>query len=107
MLTDHYTYRISWSVEDQEFVATCVEFPSISWLDADQLEALKGLKILIGNVLTDMEMNGETPPAPIAEQAYSGKFLVRVPPELHRKLAMEAAESRISLNRLASLKLAS
>jgi predicted HicB family RNase H-like nuclease len=30
---------------------------------------------------------------------------VRVPPELHRRLALEAAEARISLNRHANLKL--
>ncbi len=33
------------------------------------------------------------------------KFQVRVPPELHRRLALEAAESGVSLNRLASAKL--
>jgi predicted HicB family RNase H-like nuclease len=33
--------------------------------------------------------------------------MVRVPPELHRRLALEAAESGVSLNRLASDKLSS
>lgn len=28
-----YTYRVSWSEEDAEFVATCAEFPGLSWLD--------------------------------------------------------------------------
>ena len=31
-----YTYRVTWSVEDEEFVATCLEFPSLSWLAATQ-----------------------------------------------------------------------
>jgi predicted HicB family RNase H-like nuclease len=35
----------------------------------------------------------------------SGKFMVRVPPQVHKKLAIEAAESGVSLNRLASAKL--
>ena len=30
---DRYTYRITWSEEDQEYVGLCVEFPSLSWLD--------------------------------------------------------------------------
>ncbi|WP_370569803.1 toxin-antitoxin system HicB family antitoxin [Sphaerospermopsis sp. LEGE 00249] len=30
-------------------------------------------------------------PEPIAEKTYSGKFQVRITPELHRKLAIEAA----------------
>jgi predicted HicB family RNase H-like nuclease len=32
---------------------------------------------------------------------------VRVPPELHRRLALEAAEAGVSLNRIASEKLGS
>ena len=30
-----YNYSVYWSVEDQEYVATCTEFPSLSWLDED------------------------------------------------------------------------
>ncbi len=106
MATDHYTYRISWSAGDDEYVATCAEFPSLSWLDEDQTEALKGIRQLVQEVVLDLRANGETVPVPIAEQDFSGKFLVRLPPELHRRLALEAAESGISLNRLASFKLA-
>jgi len=105
MATDHYTYRISWSSEDSEYVATCAEFPSLSWLE-DQVEALTGIKRLVGDVVSDMRENGETIPTPIADQSFSGKFLVRLPPELHRRLALEAAEAGVSLNRLASFKLA-
>ena len=28
----HYTYRVAWSVEDGEQIATVAEFPSLSWL---------------------------------------------------------------------------
>lgn len=35
-----------------------------------------------------------------------GEFRVRIPPEVHRALAMQAAERGVSLNRLASAKLA-
>jgi predicted HicB family RNase H-like nuclease len=52
-----------------------------------------------------MEANEETVPEPIALRHDSGKFTVRIPPDLHRRLALEAAESGISLNRLASAKL--
>jgi len=45
------------------------------------------------------------PPRPLALRRYSGKFLVRVPPETHRRMAIEAAEEGVSLNRLASAKL--
>jgi hypothetical protein len=39
----HYTYRVAWSVEDGEHVATVAEFPSLSWLAATPVEALAGL----------------------------------------------------------------
>jgi predicted HicB family RNase H-like nuclease len=103
---DHYTYRVSWSANDREYVATCAEFPSISWLDENDIDALKGVKQLIREIVADMETTGEPVPEPLAEQDFSGKFLVRIPSELHRRLAIEAAEAKISLNRLANLKLA-
>ena len=42
----------------------------------------------------------------MAEKHYGGEFRVRIPPQLHRNLAMMAAEQGVSLNRLASVKLA-
>ena len=30
--TAKYSFRVTWSAEDEEFVATCTEFPSLSWL---------------------------------------------------------------------------
>ncbi|WP_300344924.1 type II toxin-antitoxin system HicB family antitoxin [Nesterenkonia sp.] len=102
---EHYTYRVSWSPEDQEYVGTVAEMPSLSWLDTDQEAAFRGIRQLVADVLVDMQESGETPPEPIAERTFSGKFQVRIPPELHRQLALEAAEQNVSLNRLASKRL--
>jgi predicted HicB family RNase H-like nuclease len=52
-----------------------------------------------------MRNNGEEPPVPLAGRSFSGRFLVRVPPHVHRQLAMKAAEEGVSLNRLVSAKL--
>jgi predicted RNase H-like HicB family nuclease len=70
----HYTYRVTWSAEDQEFVASCAEFPSLSWLAASQVEALQGLEDLLRQVITDLEEQGEPVPQPYADRHYSGKF---------------------------------
>jgi predicted HicB family RNase H-like nuclease len=104
--SDHYTYRLSWSDEDQEYVATCVEFPSLSHLAADPVQALQGIRELVQDVVTEMRANSEVAPTPFADEHYSGNFQVRVPPELHRRLVIEAAEAHVSLNRLASFRLA-
>jgi len=102
---DRYTYRVTWSEEDEEYVGLCAEFPSLSWLAESPEEALHGIRQVVADVVADMTASDEQIPEPIAVRKYSGKFMVRVPPELHRRLALEAAESGISLNRLASAKL--
>ena len=48
---------------------------------------------------------GGTPPLATADRTYTGKFMVRVPPEGHRQLALEASEQNVSLNRLAASRL--
>jgi predicted HicB family RNase H-like nuclease len=104
--TDKYTYRVTWSEEDEEFVGLCAEFPSLSWLSVDLEEAVRGVRALVKESVEDMQQNGEKIPKPISTRQYSGKFMIRVPPEVHRQLATEAAESGVSLNRIASAKLA-
>ena len=102
---DRYTYRVTWSEDDKEYVGLCTEFPSLSWLARNPEVALRGIRKLVKDVVDEMEMEGEAVPDPIACRRYSGKFMVRVPPQVHRKLAIQAAESGVSLNRLASSKL--
>ncbi len=106
MSIDHYTYRVTWSPEDGEHVGLCAELPSLSWLAATPEDALAGIRQVATDVVADMQAGGEAIPEPLAEKHYSGEFRVRIPPQLHRALAMQAAEQGVSLNRLASAKLA-
>lgn len=103
---DRFTYRVTWSDDDKEYVGLCTEFPSLSWLALTQEEALRGIRKIVADSVKDMKRNGEEIPEPLSKKQYSGKFMVRVPPDVHRELAIKAAESGISLNRLASTKLA-
>lgn len=102
---DHYTYRVTWSEEDGEYVGLCAEFPSLSWLASTPENALKGIRQVVAEVVKDLRESGEYVPEALASKRFSGHFMVRVPPEVHRKLAVEAAENGVSLNRLASAKL--
>lgn len=102
---DRYTYRVTWSEDDNEYVGLCAEFPSLSWLSTTPEAALKGIRKSVSEVVADMEANDEAIPEPIACRRYSGKFMVRIPPEVHRNLAIRAAESGISINRVVSSKL--
>lgn len=104
---DHFTYRVTWSAEDGEHVGLCVEFPSLSWLATTPEAALEGIRSLVWDTVREMEDAGEAVPIPLAVKHYSGQFRVRIPPQVHRSLALEAAEQGVSLNRLASSKLSS
>ena len=64
-------------------------------------------RCLVADCIADMGANNESVPEPIADRVYSGKFMVRVPPETHRALVIRAAEEGVSLNRLVSARLAS
>jgi predicted RNase H-like HicB family nuclease len=97
-----YTYRVARSVEDGEHVATVAEFPALCWLAPTPVEALAGLADVVRDVLADLAVSGEPIPEPLSERTYSGRFVVRVPAEVRRRLVREAAEQRVSLNRLVS-----
>ena len=104
---DRYTYRVIWSEDDNQLVGLCAEFPSLSYLASTPEKAIQGILKVVADVVKDMEANDEPVPEPIYSRRYSGKFVVRVPPEVHRQFALEAAEEEISLNRLVSAKLSS
>lgn len=103
---DLYTYRVTWSEDDQEFVGLCAEFPGLSWLASAPDKTLEGIRRLVASCIRDMRTEKEEIPQPFTIKNFSGKFMVTVPPETHRLLSIQAAESGISLNRLISSKLA-
>ena len=103
---EHYTYRVTWSAADQEFIGLCAEFPSLSWLAETRAEAMEGIVTMVADVVADLSTTGEAIPEPIAERRFSGQFVVRILPEVHRRLALEAAEQGVSLNRYISSRLA-
>src|SRR5450759_675963 len=102
---EKYTYRVTWSEEDGEYVGLCAEFPSLSWLAKSPEDALAGIMDTVKQVVRDMQSTNEPIPQPLATRRYSGKFTVRVPPDVHRKLQIQAAEANVSFNRLISSKL--
>lgn len=104
-ISEKYSYRITWSEEDQEHVGLCVEFPSLSWLSKSKEDALEGICNLVETTLKKMKSNHEELPEALSSKRYSGKFMVRIPPQVHRILDLEAHEEGISLNRLVSAKL--
>ena len=104
--SDRYTYRVTWSEEDKEYVGLCAEFPSLSWLADSQEAVLQGIRNVVAEVILDMQSSNEPIPQPLALKRYKGEFTVRIPPDVHRNLTIQAAEANISVNRLVNAKLA-
>ncbi len=77
---DRYTYRVTWSEEDSEYVGLCAELPSLSWLEKTPEGALTGIRLLARETVADFRRGKEPVPEPISTRSYSGKFIVRVPP---------------------------
>ena len=102
---DRYAYRVIWSEGDREYVGLCAEFPGLSWLAKTPEAALKGIRKVVAEGVKIMEADEDPIPEPLSHKKYSGKFSVRIPPDIHRDLAIQAAESGVSLNRLVSAKL--
>jgi len=108
-MAEHFPYRIviRWSDEDSSYIAEVPELPGCMadgpTLEAATKEAKKAAQLW----MEVAKKEKREIPQPIDKRRYSGKFIVRVPPELHRELDFEAKSQKVSLNRLVTLKLAS
>jgi predicted RNase H-like HicB family nuclease len=106
-LLDKYTYRIEWSEGDNVFIARCLEFPSLSADGATQEEALDQIKEVVQSSIEWLEDDHESVPQPFSVRQYKGNLTLRIPPEIHRHLAMKCAEEGVSINQYMLARLAS
>ena len=103
---NHYTYRVQWDGASERFIASVAELPGTTFASESQLEAFVGIRTAADAEVRHLREAGEEIPTPLTERRYSGRLLLRIPPELHRRLTIEAAEQHVSLNRLISNRLA-
>lgn len=60
----HYSYQVEWNEEEESYIATVEEFPSLSWVAKEPHDALRGLAEMLVEVVVDMETSGEKVPVP-------------------------------------------
>lgn len=48
-----YTFRIAWSAADSEWVATCDQMPSLSYLSSDPVVAAEWIFSLVSDLVDD------------------------------------------------------
>jgi predicted HicB family RNase H-like nuclease len=102
---DDYYYTVAWSDEDETFIGRVGEYPSLAAHGDTAIKALKEIMLVVSGVIEDMEESGESLPVPISKRTYSGRMNVRMPEHLHRRLALEAGQQGVSLNRWINAKL--
>lgn len=103
---EEYSFRVQYSPDDRAFIGLVGELPGLSAF-SDTLEgAIKEIKTVLVEGLQLLAERGEQIPEPLSRREYSGKFVVRLTPSLHRRLATEALRKGVSLNEHATEKLA-
>jgi predicted HicB family RNase H-like nuclease len=103
---EDYAYSVMWSEADQAFIGRVAEFQSWAAHGASPVAALQEITAVVRYVLEDLAESGEESPPPLSKRPFSGRLHLRMPEDLHRTLAIEAAQQDISLNQWITLKLA-
>ena len=97
-MVEKYTYRIEWSEEDEVYVGRCLEFPGLSAHGNTSESALKEMKIVVNESVRWLKEDKKNIPEPLGMRKFKGNLSLRVPPQLHRELAIKSAEEGVSIN---------
>jgi predicted RNase H-like HicB family nuclease len=92
-----YSFAVTWSEEDHNYVALCPEFPDLSGLGETPEEAISELRVALDLAIEVYKAEGWPLPEP-HQSRYSGKVLVRMPKSMHARLVHQAETEGVSLN---------
>ena len=97
-LIEKYTFRIEWSEEDSAYVAKCLEMPGLMAHGETNENAFKEIKFVVAESVKWLIEDNQEVPEPLGLKKFKGNLTLRVPPELHRNLAIRSAEQGVSVN---------
>jgi predicted RNase H-like HicB family nuclease len=100
MKMNKYGFKLFWSDEDEGYIATCPEFPTLSAFGETPELALAEAHIALNLFIEEFNAMNKSLPKPHAPIEFSGQFRVRLPKSLHRQLAEKAESEDVSLNSL-------
>ncbi|MEI8348390.1 MAG: toxin-antitoxin system HicB family antitoxin [Pseudomonadota bacterium] len=101
-----YAYKVEWDEADKIYIGRCLEMPMLAAHGKSPEAALKEINLVIRKVIEDMRANKEEIPEPFSLKPFKGNLTLRVPPEIHRKIALAAAEAGVSINQYILSKMA-
>ncbi len=62
MNINYYTYRVTWSSDDNEQVGLCAQFRPLSWLAPSLEKVLSGIRNVVADVVEEMTASEESCP---------------------------------------------
>ncbi|MDA0246037.1 MAG: toxin-antitoxin system HicB family antitoxin [Chloroflexi bacterium] len=96
--SDYYLKIVAWNEEDGCYIGRSPGLLHGGVHGMDEVAIYQELCEVIEEWLTNLTEDGLPLPPPTAERSYSGKFMLRVPPHLHERLAVQAMLEGDSLN---------
>ena len=96
----HYPVEVFYSEEDGGFIAMFPDLPGCSAFGKTEQDALREAKDAAASWLQAAKAMKRKPPVPSkpAPLGFSGKFVLRVPKQLHADLSRRAKAQGVSLN---------
>jgi len=93
-----YAKFVEWSDEDQCFIGRCPEIMAGGVHGSDEARVYSELCQAVEEMIELIHAYGHKLPEPLAAKKFSGKFVLRVEPALHRRLPAKARAAGESLN---------
>ena len=101
-----YLKIVEWSEEDRCYVGSAPPLIGQSCHGKTEAAVLAQLQTIVEEWVATLLADGKPLPAGTAKRKFSGKFVVRLSPEIHRKVALKAMARGDSLNEFVSETLA-
>jgi predicted HicB family RNase H-like nuclease len=93
-----YVKIVEWSDEDQVYIGSAPPLIGQCCHGKDQVDVYKELCGIVEEWIAIYQQDGKPLPDPFPGREFSGKFVLRLDPQLHRYLAIRATQAGDSLN---------
>lgn len=93
-----YVKVVEWSAEDRCFIGSAPPLVGQCCHGSDEETVMKQLCVIVEDLVENLLKHGDPPPPGTAGKKYSGKFIIRLAPALHQKVALKAMARGESLN---------